>query len=82
MILFIEKKYKTGKRLKSNCSTTRNLRNPDIVDITLAIIDHPKTFDKLSKNIRQAEKVSKVGNWKNYIGPLYSETKKNESFLD
>ena len=80
--MFIEKKYKTGKRLKSNCSTTRNLRNPDIVDITLAIIDHPKTFDKLSKNIRQAEKASNVGNWKNYIGPLYSETKEKESFLD
>ena len=71
--MFIEKKYKLGKRIKSNCSTTRNLRNPDIVDITL---------DKLSKNIRQAEKASNVGNWKNYIGPLYSETKEKESFLD
>ena len=40
------------------------------------IIEHPKTSCKLSKTIRQIEKVSKVGSGKISNGSLYSHTKK------
>ena len=40
------------------------------------IIEHPKTLCKLSKTIRQTEKVSKVGSGKISNGSLYSHTKK------
>ena len=45
------------------------------------VIEHPKTSRKLSKAIKQAEKVSQAnGASKNCGGALYSETKKSKSF--
>ena len=35
----------------------KNFENPNIVDIKSVITEHPKTSHKLSKTIRQAEKV-------------------------
>ena len=54
-----------------------------MVDTKSVIIEHPKTSPKLSKVIRQAEKVSKVGDTgKNSDRPSYSEIEKSENFLD
>ena len=47
----------------------------DIVDIKSDITEHPKTSHKLSKTIRQAEKVSSNSS-------LYSQTQKIENFLN
>ena len=44
--------------------------NLNIVDIKSVITEHPKTSHKLSKTIRQAEKVGSNSS-------LYSDTKKN-----
>ena len=47
------------------------------------VIEHPKTSRKLSKAIKQAEKVSQAsGASKNCGSALYSETKKSQNFLD
>ena len=46
------------------------------------IIEHPKTYCKLSKTIKQVEKFSQVGPDKSSHSPLYSETKNSETFLD
>ena len=46
----------------------KTLENPNIVDIKSVIIAHPKTLHKLSKTIKQAEK---VGSHRS----LYSDTK-------
>ena len=48
----------------------------NIVDIKSAIIDHPKTSHKLSKTVKQAEKVPEVGS-KSYS---YSNTKELNIF--
>ena len=59
----------------------KTIENPNIIDISSFTIEHLKTSRKLSKSIRQAEKVSQVsGADKNSTSPLYSETKKSEFF--
>ena len=57
------------------------IENPNNVDIKSIIIEHPKTSHKLSKTIRQTDKVSQVGFHKISNTPLYSKTKKREHFL-
>ena len=44
----------------------------------MLIIEHPETWYKLSKTIRQAEKVSQVGSHRS----LYIDTKKGENVLN
>ena len=51
----------------------KTFENPNIVDIKSIIIEHPKTSHKLSKTIRQAEKVGSNSS-------LYSGTKKVKKF--
>ena len=61
----------------------KTLENPNIIDIKSVTIEHPKTSNKLSKTIRQAEKVSQVGGaGKNCSSSVYSEPTKSETFLD
>ena len=52
--------------MKNNYSGTKNT---NIVDIKSVIIEHPKTSHKLSKTIKQAEKVRSNSS-------LYNNTKK------
>ena len=73
----IEKKI--GKSIKSNCSKPKTIKNPKIVDIKSAIIEHPKTSGKLSKTLKQAKK---IGSGKKFESPLYRETKKSENLLN
>ena len=55
----------------------KTIKYPNFVAIKSVIIICPKTLHKLSKVVRQAEKVSQVkGADKNSDSPLYSETKK------
>ena len=54
------------------------MKTQNILDIKSVIIKHPKTSHKLSKTIRQTEKVCKVGS----NSSLYSDTKKRENFLN
>ena len=50
---------KLVKREKVNAEQSKTLQNSNIViDIKSAIIEHPKTSHKLSKTLKQAEKVS------------------------
>ena len=59
---FIRKKNtKSVKQSKIITQKPKTFENPNIVDIKLVIIEHLKTSHKLSKTIRQAEKVSQVG---------------------
>ena len=68
--------------IKNNCSTTKNYRKLNIIDIKSVPLEHAKTSCKLSKTIRQAKKVSQVGGaGKNSTSPLYSETTKSDFFL-
>ena len=61
----------------------KTLENPNIIDIKSVTIEHLKTSNKLSKTIRQAEKVSQVGGaGKNCSSSVYSEPTKSETFLD
>ena len=65
------------KRSKIIIQQTKNLENSNIVNLKSVSIEHFKTSCKLSKAIRQAEKVSQVsGVCKNSDSPLYNETKK------
>ena len=50
------------------------IENPNNVDIKSIIIEHPKTSHKLSKTIRQTDKVSQVGFRKSSNNPLCSKT--------
>ena len=56
------------------------IESPNIVDIKSVTIEHPKTSYKLSKTVRQAEKVSQVGSGESSNSPLYSNTKKVRVF--
>ena len=59
------------------------MENLNILDIRSVIIEQPKASPKLSRVIRQAEKVSQVSSaGKNSDSAFYIETKKSESFLD
>ena len=70
------KNTKLIKQLKIITQQSKT-KNPSIVDIKSVTKEHPKTSHKLSKTIRQAEK---VGCGKNSDSPLYSETKKVKIF--
>ena len=58
--------------IKNNYFSTKN---PNIADIKSITTEHPKTLHKLSKTIKQTEKVSSNSS-------LYSDTKKIEIFLN
>ena len=47
------------------------MENPNIADTKSVIIEHPKTSHKLSKTVRQAEKVSQVSSGKRSLIALY-----------
>ena len=49
---------KSLKQSKAITQQPNTFENPDIVDIKSVTIGHPKHLHKLSKTIRQAEKVS------------------------
>ena len=69
------------KRSKIITQQPKTIKRPKIVDIKPVIIEHPRTLYKLSKAIRQAEKVSEVsGTGKTSDSPLYSEMKKVKFF--
>ena len=71
---FVRKKNR--KSVKQSDIVTyqpKTFENPNIVDIKSIITEHPKTPHKLSKTIRQAEKVG-------CKSPLYSDTKKVKTF--
>ena len=73
------------KRSKTTTQQPKAIENPNITDLKSVFIEHPKIFGKLSKTIRQAEKVSQVGSLysetKNSNSSLYSETKELKIFL-
>ena len=69
------------KRSKITTQQPKAIENPNITDLKSVFIEHPKIFGKLSKTIRQAEKVSQVGSDKNSNSSLYNETKKLKIFL-
>ena len=54
------KNKKSVKQSKIIFKQPKTLENKSIVDIKLVTIEHPKTFLKVSKSIRQAEKASQV----------------------
>ena len=56
------------------------MENPNIPDIKSVTVEHTNVSRKLSKTIRQTEKVSQAGPGKSYNSPLYSETKKVKMF--
>ena len=59
------------------------LEKPGTFDKKSVFIEHPKAFHKLSKAIRQVEKVSKVsGAGKNSCSFFYSETTKSEKYFE
>ena len=64
---------KNDKTIKNNCSKTKNYRKVKIVHIKIAIIEHPKTSQKLSKTIKETKKPSHIGSGKNSHSHLYSE---------
>ena len=53
------------KRSKVITQQLQAIENPKIADLKSAIIENLKTSHKLSKTIRQTEKVSQVGAAKN-----------------
>ena len=59
-ILFKEKNKKLVKRSKIITQQPNSIENPNIVDVKSSIIEHLKTSHKLSKTIKQAEKVSQI----------------------
>ena len=65
--------HKISKNIKNNYLSTKNFENLNIVDIKSIIAEHTKTPHKLSKTIRQGEKVS-------CNTSLYSDTKKVNIF--
>ena len=67
--------YQSRIRKKNTKSVeiTETFENPNIVDIKSVITEHPETSHKLSKTIRQAEKLGSNSSW-------YSDTKKWKFF--
>ena len=70
-----KKNSKSVKQSEIITSQPKALENPNTVDLKSIIKEHPKTSHKLSKAIRQAEKVGSNSS-------LYSNTKKSENFLN
>ena len=75
------KNRKSVKRSKIVTQQQKAIENTSIADIKSVIIEHPKTSHKLSKIIRQAEKVSQIGSGKSSNSLLQSELKTSEKFL-
>ena len=76
---FIRKKNtKLVKKSKVITQELKTFEYPNIVDIKSVIIEHARTSRKLSKTIRQAEKLSNVGS----NSSLYSFTKKIKNFMN
>ena len=74
---FIRKKStKSVKQWKIITQQSKTLENPNIVDIKLVIIEHPKTLHKLSKTIRHSQKDSQIG----YNSSLHSGKKTLKTF--
>ena len=71
----IKKNTKSVKQSKINTQQPKHFENLNIFDIKSAIMEHPKTSDKLFKTIRQAEKVSKVGSGKISNSSLQNKVK-------
>ena len=71
-----KKNTKSVKQLKIITMQAKTFENPNIVDIKSVIIEYPKTSHKLSKSIRQAEKVSQVSSASSFY------TKKIENILN
>ena len=69
----IKKNRKSVKQSEIITYQPKTFENPNIVDIKSVITEHPKTSHKLSKTIRQAEKVGSNSS-------LYSDTKKVKIF--
>ena len=66
---FLRKKNrKSAKQSEIITYQTKTVKNPNIVNINLVIIEHPKTLHKLSKTTRKDEKVG-------CNSSLYSDTK-------
>ena len=61
------------KKNTKSVELTETFKNPNIVDIKSVITEHPETSHKLSKTIRQAEKLGSNSSW-------YSDTKKWKFF--
>ena len=66
---------KPVKKLQIFTYQSKTFENSSIVDIKPVITEHPKTLHKLSKTIREAEKVGSNSF-------LYSDTKKSKNFLN
>ena len=71
------------KRSEIITQQRKALENPSTIDIKAVTVEHPKCSRKLSKSIRQAEKVSQVSDAdKNSNSSLYIETTISEKSLD
>ena len=68
-----EKNTKSIKQSKIITYQPKTFENPNIVERKSIITEHPKTSHKLSKTIRQAEKVG-------FNSFLYSDTKNVKMF--
>ena len=75
-IIFKKTNTKSVKQSKIITQQPKTFENPNIIGIKLVNIEHTKTSHKLSKTIRQAEKVSQVGS----NSSLYNDTKKLKIF--
>ena len=81
---FLKKKNrKLVRQSRINTHQLKPLETPNVFDIEPITIEHPKTYRKLSKTIRQTEKVSQViGAGKNPKSLLFSDTTKRENVLN
>ena len=71
----IKKNRKSVKQSEIITYQPKTFENQNIVDIKSVITEHPKTSHKLSKTIRQAEKVGSNSS-------LYSNTRQSKNFLN
>ena len=70
-----EKNTKSVKQSETITYQPKTFANPNIVGLKSVIIKHQKVLHKLSKTIRQTEKVSQVGS----NSSLYSDMKTSEN---
>ena len=69
----IKKNRKSVKQSEIITYVPRTFENPNIVEIKSIITEHPKTSNKLSKTIRQVEKIG-------FNSSSYKDTKKVKFF--
>ena len=62
-LFIIKKNTKSVKQSKILTYQPKAFENPNIIDIKRNIAEHPKTSHKLSKTIRQSEKVGFNSSW-------------------